>query len=64
VKEIRITFDRAISEGMSVVGGGESFPELPGKPRRANLQPGSGHYASSGPRFPTHKFPIFGYLTV
>ena len=36
VKEIRITFDQPMGEGMSVVGGGESFPEMPGKPRWGN----------------------------
>jgi hypothetical protein len=35
LKEIRITFDQPMGEGMSVVGGGESFPQLLGKPRWA-----------------------------
>ncbi|MFO0792185.1 MAG: S41 family peptidase [Pirellulales bacterium] len=32
LKEIRITFDQPMGEGMSVVGGGETFPKMLGKP--------------------------------
>jgi hypothetical protein len=33
LREIRITFDQPMGKGMSVVGGGDSFPELLGQPR-------------------------------
>src|SRR5688572_14769002 len=33
LREIRITFDQPMGKGMSVVGGGEPFPELLGQPR-------------------------------
>ena len=33
LREIRITFDQPMAEGMSVVGGGENFPEIQGRPR-------------------------------
>ncbi|MEX0613984.1 MAG: Ig-like domain-containing protein, partial [Pirellulales bacterium] len=33
LNEIRITFDQPMSEGMSVVGGGETYPEVQGRPQ-------------------------------
>jgi len=33
LKEIRITFDQAMGEGRSIVGGGEAFPEMAAAPR-------------------------------
>ena len=33
LREIRITFDQPMGKGMSVVGGGESYPEVLGQPR-------------------------------
>jgi hypothetical protein len=33
LREIRITFDQPMGRGMSVVGGGESYPEMLGQPR-------------------------------
>ncbi len=35
-KEIRVKFDQPMAKGMSVVGGGEKFPEIVGKPTWAN----------------------------
>lgn len=55
LKEIRITFDQAMGEGMSVVGGGETFPQMVGKPRwttartivmRVKLQPNHEYWLS------------------
>ncbi len=33
LKEMKFTFDQDMQSGMSVVGGGEKFPEISGKPR-------------------------------
>jgi hypothetical protein len=55
LREIRITFDQPMGKGMSVVGGGESFPELMGQPRwesprtivvRVRLQPNHDYWLS------------------
>ena len=55
LKEIRITFDQPMGPDMSVVGGGESFPELQGQPRwtsprtiviRVRLQPNHDYWLS------------------
>jgi hypothetical protein len=35
-REIRITFDQPMSTGMSVVGGGEAYPEVQGRPKWMN----------------------------
>lgn len=36
LKEIRITFDQPMAEGMSVVGGGETYPDAQGRPKWLN----------------------------
>jgi hypothetical protein len=36
IKEIRVTFDQPMGKGMSVVGGGEEFPEIQGRPTWIN----------------------------
>ena len=36
LKEIRITFDQPMEKGMSVVGGGDSYPDVQGKPQWEN----------------------------
>ena len=55
LKEIRITFDQPMDKGMSVVGGGETYPEVLGKPKwmndrtitlRVKLQPNHDYWLS------------------
>jgi len=64
-KEIRITFDQDMSEGFSVVGGGDEFPEMLDRPKwenkrtvsvRVKLQPNHPYQLSiNNPRFQNFK---------
>jgi hypothetical protein len=56
LKEITITFDQPMAEGMSPVGGGETFPKILGKPRwttartltiRVKLEPNHEYWLSA-----------------